>query len=57
MIEDSFYTRENKMRRFANYFVTLFNMHSIPPFSQFIENSALKDLKDKVRQTMDEFAE
>jgi len=41
MIEDSFYSRENKMRRFANYFVTLFNMNSISPFSQFIEAQQL----------------
>lgn len=56
MIEDSFYSRENKMRRFANYFVTLFNMGSISPFSQFIEAQLLQDLKDKVRSAMEDFA-
>jgi hypothetical protein len=57
MIEDSFYSRENKMRRFANYFVTLFNMSVISPFTQFIDSAALQELKNKVRDQMDDYAE
>jgi hypothetical protein len=41
------------MRRFCNYFVTLFNQKKINPLSQFISQSKLKELKQQVRNKMD----
>ena len=41
------------MRRFCNYFVTLFNQKKINPLSQFVNMSKLKDVKQMVRDKMD----
>lgn len=45
--------RDSKMRRFCNYFVTLFNQKKINPLSQFISQPKLKELKQLVRNKMD----
>ena len=41
------------MRRFCNYFVTLFNQKKINPLSQLISQTKLKDVKQKVKNKMD----
>ena len=41
------------MRRFCNYFVTLFNQKKINPLSQFVNMTKLKDVKQMVRDKMD----
>ena len=33
VLEDSLFHRESKMRRFCNYFVTLFHQKKLNPFS------------------------
>ena len=43
------------MRRFSNYFVTLFNQKKINPFTQFIPQAKLKIVKQKVREKMDQY--
>ena len=43
------------MRRFCNYFVTLFNQKKINPFTQFIQSDKLKSVKATVREKMDLF--
>ena len=47
--------RDSKMRRFCNYFVTLFNQKKINPFTQFIQQAKLKVVKTKVRERMDAY--
>ncbi len=42
VLEESLYHRESKMRRFCNYFVTLFNQKKLNPFSQFVNGPQLK---------------
>lgn len=49
VLEDCAASRASKMRRFCNYFVTLYHIDRINPFSQFMANNKLKELKDKVR--------
>jgi hypothetical protein len=34
--EEFVFHRDSKMRRFCNYFVTLFNQSKISPFTQFV---------------------
>ena len=46
--EELVYHRDSKMRRFCNYFVTLFNQKKIVPFSEFISSAELDELKNKV---------
>ena len=41
------------MRRFCNYFVTLFNQKKINPLSQFVNMTKLKDIKQTVRDKME----
>ena len=36
VLEDSLFQRESKMRRFCNYFTTLFNQKRLNPFAQFV---------------------
>jgi len=55
VLEDSMSTRASKMRRFCNYFVTLYNMDKINPFSQFVQGAVIKQLKVKVRQKMEDY--
>ena len=44
------------MRRFCNYFVTLFNQEKIIPFGQFINATLLNGLKQKVKDQMANYA-
>lgn len=52
VFEESLYHRESKMRRFCNYFVTLFHQKKLNPFSQFVNGQTLKLIKQKVRDKM-----
>lgn len=52
ILEDSLFHRESKMRRFCNYFVTLFHQKKLNPFSQFVNGTVLKNIKQKVRDKM-----
>ena len=54
-MEDLLMQRDSKMRRFCNYFVTLFNQKKINPFTQFIQQTKLKEVKAKVREKMDAY--
>ena len=47
--------RESKMRRFCNYFLTLFNVRKLNPFVQFIKPQQVKELKEKVMIEMDAY--
>ena len=47
--------RESKMRRFCNYFLTLFNVRKLNPFVQFIKPLQVKELKEKVMIEMDAY--
>jgi hypothetical protein len=40
--------RESKMRRFCNYWMIIFNVRSLKPFSQFIKAEEYKALKLKI---------
>ena len=50
--EEYIQARDSKMRRFCNYFVTLFNQEKIIPFGQFINATLLNSLKQKVKDQM-----
>lgn len=54
-VEELLVHRDSKMRRFCNYFVTLFNQKKINPFTQFIQQAKLKSVKATVREKMDLF--
>ena len=54
-VEEMLLQRDSKMRRFSNYFVTLFNQKKINPFTQFIPQAKLKIVKQKVREKMDQY--
>lgn len=54
-VEELLLHRDSKMRRFCNYFVTLFNQKKINPFTQFIQQAKLKEVKTRVREKMDLF--
>ena len=56
ILEDSLFHRESKMRRFCNYFVTLFHQKKLNPFSQFVNGQILKDIKQKVRDKMNYYS-
>ena len=56
VLEDLVAARASKMRRFCNYFVTLYHIDRINPFSQFTPTNKLKDLKDKVRMKMEYYS-
>ena len=45
--------RESKMRRFCNYFMTIFNVRKLNPFVQFIKPNEYKELKVKVLREME----
>jgi hypothetical protein len=51
--EELLYQRDSKMRRFCNYFVTLFNQKKINPFTQFVGQAKLREVKQRVRNKMD----
>ncbi|CDW87904.1 UNKNOWN [Stylonychia lemnae] len=57
ILEDSLFHRESKMRRFCNYFVTLFHQKKLNPFSQFVNGQTLKLIKQRVRDKMNQFTE
>ena len=46
--------RESKMRRFCNFWLILFNMQTIRPFSQFIKAEEYKQLKLRVTARVNE---
>ena len=48
-------SRDSKMRRFCNYFLTLFNQKKLNPFTQFINTQTLKKVKYNVRMKMQYF--
>ena len=43
------------MRRFCNYFLTLFNVRKLNPFVQFIKPQQVRELKAKVMLEMDNY--
>lgn len=43
------------MRRFCNYFLTLFNQKKLNPFTQFVNTVTLKKVKYNVRLKMQYF--
>lgn len=47
--------RDSKMRRFCNYFLTLFNQKKLNPFTQFVNSVTLKIVKHNVREKMQYF--
>lgn len=57
VLEDSLFHRESKMRRFCNYFVTLFHQKKLNPFSQFVSGQTLKEIKQKVRDKMNYYTQ
>ena len=40
--------RESKMRRFCNFWLILFNVRNLKPFSQFIKVDDMKELKMRI---------
>jgi len=54
--EEHMQARDSKMRRFCNYFVTLFNQEKIIPFGQFINASLLNEVKQRVKIQMSYYA-
>jgi hypothetical protein len=43
------FVRDLKTRRFANYFLTLFDMRYIDPFTQFVKKAQVTELKTEVK--------
>ena len=54
-MEELLPNRDSKMRRFCNYFLTLFNQKKLNPFTQFIQTNTLKKVKAAVRVKMQYF--
>ena len=54
-LEDSLPSRDSKMRRFCNYFLTLYNQKKLNPFTQFVNTVTLKRVKQNVRLKMQYF--
>ena len=52
---DHWRDRESKMRKFCNYFLTLFNVRKLKPFVQFAKPQEVKELKEKVMIGMDSY--
>jgi hypothetical protein len=55
ILEDLLPNRDSKMRRFCNYFLTLFNQKKLNPFTQFVNTTTLKNVKSNVRKKMQHF--
>jgi len=55
MLEELMPNRDSKMRRFCNYFLTLFNQKKLNPFTQFVHSGTLKKVKLNVRLKMQYF--
>ena len=55
VLEDLMPNRDSKMRRFCNYFLTLFNQRKLNPFTQFVHSQTLKKVKLNVRLKMQYF--
>ena len=47
------FVRDLKSRRFSNYFLTLYDMKYIDPFTQFIKKITVKELKQKVKDRLE----
>jgi hypothetical protein len=52
VLEELMPNRDSKMRRFCNYFLTLFNQSKLNPFTQFVNSKTLKEVKQNVRLKM-----
>lgn len=50
---EQIFVRDLKSRRFANYFITLYDTHYIDPFTQFIKRSQVKYLKEQVKTRLE----
>ena len=46
--------RESKMRRFCNFWLILFNVRNLKPFSQLIKTEEMKELKMRVTLRLQE---
>lgn len=55
ILEELLPNRDSKMRRFCNYFLTLFNQKKLNPFTQFVHSQTLKKVKMNVRLKMQYF--
>lgn len=55
ILEELLPNRDSKMRRFCNYFLTLFNQKKLNPFTQFVHSKTLKRVKMHVRLKMQYF--
>ena len=55
ILEELMPNRDSKMRRFCNYFLTLFNQSKLNPFTQFVNSKTLKEVKQNVRLKMQYF--
>lgn len=55
VLEELMPNRDSKMRRFCNYFLTLFNQSKLNPFTQFVNSKTLKEVKQNVRLKMQYF--
>lgn len=55
ILEELMPNRDSKMRRFCNYFLTLFNQKKLNPFTQFVQSKTLKGVKLNVRLKMQHF--
>ena len=54
-LEELLPNRDSKMRRFCNYFLTLFNQNKLIPFTQFVNSKTLQKVKQDVRAKMAHF--
>ena len=46
--DESIRVRESKMRRFCNYWLTVFNIKKMRPFEQFIKPEEFRELKVRI---------
>ena len=53
IVDDAVNKRAIKMKKVSNYFSTMFDMDAVNPFAQFIKDSILSQIKQKVRDKMD----
>ena len=47
-VKDQLMIRESKMRRFCNFWMILFNVRGLKPFSQFIKPDEFRELKLRI---------
>lgn len=55
ILDEQLSNRDSKMRRFCNYFLTLFHQKKLNPFTQFVNTVTLKKVKHNVRLKMQYF--